>query len=208
MVIGAPTGSGKTKIFELAIVELLLDLERKGRDVKDVKIIYSKCSVGFIRLNICIKPQILSFCVNLVAPTKALCNEMHKMWHEKFKPFDVNVALVTGDSDPKEMFDLSDLSPYQIAVTTPEKWDSMTRRWKDHIEVANAVRLVLIDEVHLVGDAMRGPTLEAIVSRMKGFVLHGCTEQIRLILVSASLPNIEDFAKWIDDGQSTVRTIQ
>lgn len=42
MVISAPTGSGKTKIFELAIVKLLLDLERTGSDRKDVKIVYGK----------------------------------------------------------------------------------------------------------------------------------------------------------------------
>lgn len=42
MVVSAPTGSGKTKIFELAILELLLDLERTGGGVKDVKIIYSE----------------------------------------------------------------------------------------------------------------------------------------------------------------------
>lgn len=133
---------------------------------------------------------------------------MHQMWQMKFKVFDMNVALVTGDSDPTEMVDLNDLSSYQIAVTTPEKWDAMTRRWKDHRDIANAVRLVLIDEVHLVGDTMRGPTLEAIVSRMKGFTKNIGTEQIRLISVSASLPNIADFARWIGAGQSTVRTIK
>lgn len=122
----------------------------------------------------------------------------------------MNVALATGDSDPAEMSDLNDLSSYQIAVTTPEKWDAMTRRWIDHREIANSIRLLLIDEVHLVGDAHRGPTLEAIVSRTKNFRMSGNSEQIRLISASASIPNIEDFAKWIGAGQSTgsVRTIQ
>lgn len=208
MVISAPTGSGKTKIFELAIVELMLELERIGGDVKDVKIIYSKCFFDTIQLNDRRKLQTFFLCVNLVAPTKALCNEMHHMWDVKFRPFGVKVALVTGDSDPTEMNDLGDLSSYQIAVTTPEKWDAMTRRWKDHREVANAVRLVLIDEIHLVDDAMRGPTVEAIVSRMKGFGANGNTEQIRLVLASASIPNIADFVRWISTGPSTVRSIQ
>lgn len=138
--------------------------------------------------------------VDLVAPTKALCSEVFAIWREKFAAFELNVAMATGDSDPAEMADLSDLSAYQIAITTPEKFDVMTRRWKDHFSIANAVRLVLIDEVHLVGDTHRGATLEAIVSRIKLFPQ---SQQIRFISVSAWLPNIEDIARWLGDNQST-----
>lgn len=130
----------------------------------------------------------------LVAPTKALCNEIFHQWQAKFATFDLKVALATGDSDPVEMADLNDLRAYQIVVTTPEKWDAMTRKWKDYLEIANAVCLVLIDEVHLVGDSVRGPTLEAIVTRFKTFP-H--SRHIRFVSVSASLPNIEDVAKWL-----------
>lgn len=143
----------------------------------------------------------------LVAPTKALCNEIFKMWQEKFTAFGLNVALATGDSDPSEMADLNDLSAFQIIVTTPEKWDAMTRKWKDYYEITNAVRLVLIDEIQLVGDRFRGPTLEAIVSRIKSFPMN---RQIRFISVSASLPNIEDIARWIGAEQpaGAVQTFQ
>lgn len=145
--------------------------------------------------------------VVLVAPTKALCNEIFKMWQEKFTAFGLNVALATGDSDPTEMADLNDLTAYQIVVTTPEKWDAMTRKWKDHFDIANAVRLVLIDEVQLVGDTFRGPTLEAIVSRIKSFPMN---RQIRFVSVSAALPNIEDIARWLgaDQAAGNVRTFQ
>lgn len=142
-------------------------------------------------------------CGFLVAPTKALCNEIFQKWQKKFTAVGLKVALVTGDSDPTEMSDLIDLSPYQIAITTPEKWDSMTRKWRENGEIANAVRLFLIDEVHLVGDTSRGPTLEAIVSRMKTFPqCQNNDGQIRFISVSASLPNIEDVARWIGAGMA------
>lgn len=146
----------------------------------------------------------------LVAPTKALCNEIFQKWQEKFNAIDLKVALVTGDSDPTEMSNLNDLSSYQIAVTTPEKWDAMTRKWLDHWEIANAVRLALIDEVHLVGDTLRGPTLEAIVTRIKTFPANQNNGHIRFIAVSASLPNIEDIARWIGAEQTidSVRTFK
>lgn len=143
--------------------------------------------------------------VDLVAPTKALCNEVYMMWQEKFTTFDLNVVMATGDSDPAEIADLNDLSAYQIIITTPEKFDALTRRWKDHCSIVDAVRLVLIDEVHLVGDKQRGPTLEAIVSRIKTFPQN---QQIRFISVSAFLPNIEDISRWLSAKQpiDSVRT--
>lgn len=53
---------------------------------------------------------------------------------------------------------------HDVIVTTPEKWDAITRRWKDNRELVEAVRLFMIDEVHLLNDESRGPTLEAVVS--------------------------------------------
>lgn len=146
----------------------------------------------------------------LVAPTKALCNEVFKMWQEKFAAFDVRVGLVTGDSDPNEMTNLNDLQPYQLIVTTPEKWDAMTRKWNDYPNIANAIRLMLIDEIQLLGDLWRGATLEAIVARAKSFP-HG--DQIRFVSVSASLPNIQDIAKWLAGAEQqpqydSVRTLR
>lgn len=122
----------------------------------------------------------------------------------------MRVGLATGDSDPNEMANLSDLQPYQLIVTTPEKWDAMTRKWNDYPDVANAIRLMLIDEIQLLGDPWRGPTLEAIVARVKSFPRGG---QIRFVSVSASLPNIQDIAHWLaaDEQQSqdgSVRTFR
>lgn len=124
------------------------------------------------------------------------------MWQEKFTAFDMRVGLATGDSDPNEMTTLNDIQAYQLIVTTPEKWDGMTRKWNDYPTIANSIRLMLIDEIHLLSDAWRGPTLEAIVARAKSFSQR---EQIRFVSVSASLPNIQDVARWLagcDEQQS------
>jgi ATP-dependent DNA helicase HFM1/MER3 len=45
-----------------------------------------------------------------------------------------------------------------LIITTPEKWDSLTRRWKDNIGVIGAIELLLIDEVHMVGAEEGGKT--------------------------------------------------
>lgn len=75
----------------------------------------------------------------------------------------------------------------------------MTRKWRDHKSLVQLVRLFLIDEVHQLNDETRGPTMEAIVSRMKtiqsslhwdGGSEEGC--KLRFIAVSATMPNISD----------------
>lgn len=55
----------------------------------------------------------------------------------------------------------------RIIITTPEKWDMLTRRWRDHRGLVEVIKLFLIDEVHILNDETRGPVLEAVVSRMK-----------------------------------------
>lgn len=54
-------------------------------------------------------------------------------------------------------------SASQVIVTTPEKWDIVTRKSGDRT-YTQLVRLVIIDEVHLLHDD-RGPVLESIVAR-------------------------------------------
>lgn len=78
-----------------------------------------------------------------------------------------------------------------MIVATPEKWDIITRKAgeKTYTEL---VKLVIIDEIHLLHD-MRGPVLEAVISRIIRKV-EKTTEQIRLVGLSATLPNYKDIA--------------
>jgi activating signal cointegrator complex subunit 3 len=50
-------------------------------------------------------------------------------------------------------------------TTTPEKWDGISRNWRNRAYVKN-VALIILDEIHLLGEE-RGPVLEVIVSRMR-----------------------------------------
>ncbi|KAL2140519.1 hypothetical protein VTI28DRAFT_3723 [Corynascus sepedonium] len=122
------------------------------------------------------------------APTKALCSERARDWGGKFSHMNLKCAELTGDTSPAEMRRVGDAS---IIVTTPEKWDSITRKWRDHQRLLQMVELFLIDEVHILKD-VRGATLEAVVSRMKTI-----GASVRFIALSATVPNSEDIAKWL-----------
>ncbi|XP_050925720.1 probable ATP-dependent DNA helicase HFM1 [Lates calcarifer] len=169
----APTGSGKTVLFELAIIRLLMETSEPWRDVKAV----------------------------YMAPIKALCSQCFESWKKKFGPLGLNCKELTGDTEIDDFFEIQDS---HIILTTPEKWDSMTRKWKDNC-LLQLVRLFLIDEVHVVKDATRGATLEVVVSRMKAVHAYRTAQNpeaglsMRFVAVSATIPNISDIADWLSN---------
>lgn len=158
MVVSAPTGSGKTVLFELAICRLV---DQKANE--NAKIVY-------------------------IAPTKALCKEKVEKWGKNFALMNMLVSELTGDTSRAEMKTVREA---KIIVTTPEKWDSVTRSWTDHRKLLEMVELFLIDEVHIIRE-FRGATLEAIVSRMKTY-----GSKVRFIALSATVPNSDDIASWL-----------
>ncbi|XP_068547074.1 probable ATP-dependent DNA helicase HFM1 isoform X5 [Anas acuta] len=176
-VICAPTGSGKTVMFELAITRLLMEAPMPWLNIK---IVY-------------------------MAPIKALCSQRYHDWKEKFGPIGLNCKELTGDT---VMDDLFEIHHAHIIITTPEKWDSMTRRWRDN-SIVQLVRLFLIDEVHVIKDESRGATLEVVVSRMRTIQSslwrlsenHDVVPPLRFVAVSATIPNAEDIAEWLSDGK-------
>lgn len=122
------------------------------------------------------------------APIKSLCSERFRDWSRKFQTLGLQCAELTGDTDHNQ---LKNVQNSQIIITTPEKWDSMTRKWKDHARLMQLVKLFLIDEVHTLKEA-RGATLEAVVSRMKTI-----GSNVRFVALSATIPNSEDIAAWL-----------
>ena len=164
LVVSAPTGGGKTAIFEMAICRLI-----HGFKIDQYKIVY-------------------------MAPTKSLCSERQRDWQAKFVALDLKCAELTGDTDQGQLRNVQSAS---IIITTPEKWDSMTRKWKDQARLMQMVKLFLIDEVHILKDS-RGATLEAVVSRMKSV-----GSNVRFVALSATVPNSEDIATWLGKNHTS-----
>ncbi|XP_056695615.1 DExH-box ATP-dependent RNA helicase DExH17 isoform X2 [Spinacia oleracea] len=179
MVVSAPTGSGKTVLFELCILRLLsrfLSTDGTFIHVKGtLKTIY-------------------------VAPSKALVQEKLRDWNRKLGAWGINCLEMTGDNDS---YNTRNIQEADIILTTPEKFDAVTRyKIKDGgLSFFSDIGLVVIDEVHLLNDT-RGAALEAIVSRIK---MLSCRPEmnssplahVRFIAVSATIPNLEDLAEWL-----------
>ncbi|XP_042885950.1 probable ATP-dependent DNA helicase HFM1 [Penaeus japonicus] len=186
LVVSAPTGSGKTVVMELALVRLMM-AKATDDDTQDVPV----------------PPRIV-----YLAPMKALVAERYIDWRTRLGELGIICAEITGDTDHD---DIAVIGKSQVILTTPEKWDSLTRRWRNHVALMEAVSLLLIDEVHVLGDRTRGPTMEAVVSRMKTIrTTRPSTSPhkppLRFVAVSATIPNADDLAVWLSDGQSPAVT--
>ncbi|PHT91723.1 ATP-dependent DNA helicase MER3 -like protein [Capsicum annuum] len=179
MVISAPTGSGKTVLFELCILRLL------SRFISgEGKFIHTKGALKTI----------------YVAPSKALVQEKLRNWNQKLGSWGINCLELTGDN---ESYKITDIQVADVILTTPEKFDAVTRyRINDGgLSFFGDIALVLIDEVHLLNDP-RGAALEAILSRIKMLsrkpeLKSSALANVRFLAVSATIPNIDDLAEWL-----------
>ncbi|KAH9319131.1 hypothetical protein KI387_020900, partial [Taxus chinensis] len=178
MVISAPTGSGKTVLFELCILRLLSRYLTPGGKLSLIR-------GGFKTI--------------YIAPSKALVQEKLRSWKHKFgQSLGVKCIELTGDS---EAYNAQDMQETDIILTTPEKFDSVSRRCVKNggLGFFGDIALLLIDEVHILSES-RGAALEAITSRIKMLAhspeLSSCPlANIRFVAVSATIPNIEDLGK-------------
>ncbi|UPW01822.1 DEAD/DEAH box helicase [Halorussus gelatinilyticus] len=128
-----------------------------------------------------------------VAPMRALTNEKESEW-ERFEELGYSVYVVTGERD---------LNPRRaeradILVMTPEKTDSATRKHDSRrYAFIRDVDCVVIDEVHLLDSEKRGSVLEVTVSRLRRLT------GPRVVALSATMPNVEDVADWLDAPPET-----
>ncbi|KAJ3224159.1 hypothetical protein HK099_000150 [Clydaea vesicula] len=126
-----------------------------------------------------------------IAPMKALVKERMMDWGTRLiSKMNVKMVELTGDITP----DIRALQEADIIITTPEKWDGITRSWKTRSYVTD-VSLVLIDEIHLLGGD-RGPILEVIVSRMN-YISSNTSQKVRIVGLSTALANASDLADWL-----------
>lgn len=161
MAIKMPTSAGKTTLVELVTADAL-DTDDEGVAV-------------------------------VLAPTKALVRQLSSDVR-KALPNTVAVRSSHGGLD----FDIEGpsaeglLNATGVVVVTPERFDL---EWRQHVSSSDdsaigRIRVLVIDEAHLITEMGRGPRLELILGR-------AVRAGIRLVLLSSQLPMGDDLADWI-----------
>ena len=126
-----------------------------------------------------------------LTPLRALAAEKF----EEFKKLEkigqnqqIKVAIATGDFDSSG----HELDDADVIILTNETMDAMMTFQKSWIY---EIGLVVSDEIHLIGDSGRGPTLEMILTRLKtGYV----GKKPQIIALSATISNSSELAEWLD----------
>ncbi|MCK5631623.1 DEAD/DEAH box helicase, partial [Candidatus Bathyarchaeota archaeon] len=125
-----------------------------------------------------------------LTPLRALANEKYEDFRkyrtlQKHDGRRVRVGISTGDFDRRDPW----LNRYDIIVATNEKADSLLRH---RSEWMNAISLVVADEIHLLNDSERGPTLEVVLARLMQI-----NPQIQILALSATIRNVDELATWL-----------
>jgi len=119
-----------------------------------------------------------------MVPLRALAREKYEDLLV-FEKIGVRVGISTGDLEGSG----EHLSRYDIIVCTNEKADSLLRHGAGWL---NQVKVVIADEIHLINDASRGPTMEVNLAK---FML---MEGMQIIGLSATIKNAKEMAEWLD----------
>ncbi|MCD7782039.1 MAG: DEAD/DEAH box helicase [Methanosphaera sp.] len=147
-------------------------IESKDNYIISIPTASGKTVLGVLAaLNVLLKGGKVVYAVPLVS----LQNEKYKEF-KKFEEFGFTVGKHPRSSD--------------LSVMVFESFDAVTRFSLNSI---SNIDLVIIDEFHMIGDFSRGPTLECAITRLKEQ-----NKGVRLIVLSATLENMEEIAQWLD----------
>lgn len=125
-----------------------------------------------------------------IVPLRALASEKFEDL-KRFEDLGVRVALSIGDYDAEDQ----NLERFDVIVATSEKIDSLLRHRASWLE---QVSVVVADEIHLMNDPNRGPTLEVTLTKFKMI-----NPKAQIIALSATVRNSKQIAEWLGAAHFT-----
>ena len=120
-----------------------------------------------------------------LVPLVALANEKYSEFKKKYEKLGIKVALSVGQYDSNDPW----LARYDWIILSNEKFDSLIRHKAEWIE---EIGLIIADEVHLINDIGRGPTLEVLLTLLKKIL-----PKTQFLLLSATISNAKELGGWI-----------
>ncbi len=120
-----------------------------------------------------------------IVPLKALATEKFKNFKKKYEKY-AKIAMSIGDLDKTDSY----LSKFDVIIATSEKLDSLIRH---HTPWLKEIATIVVDEVHLLNDHGRGPTLEILLT-----ILRDILPNSQVIALSATIGNPNELASWLN----------
>ena len=119
-----------------------------------------------------------------IVPLRALATEKYDSF-KKFRALGVTVGISTGDFDKRD----ERLGKNLIIIATSEKADSLMRNGASWVR---DLSVLVVDEIHLLNDVGRGPTLEMTITKLRH-----CNPNLQVIGLSATVANGQEIAAWL-----------
>jgi ATP-dependent helicase Lhr and Lhr-like helicase len=188
-LVSAPTGTGKTLSAFLIFIDRLKSQAREGRLKQELQLIYVsplKSLAGDIREN--------------------LRRPLHGIYEEELKngtcskstPFDLNIAIRTGDTPQNERRRMIKTPPH-ILITTPESLYLMLTS-KTGQSILCTAKAIIIDELHAMIDSKRGAHLMLSIARLDRL----CGEPLQRIGLSATIEPLSKAAEYLSPDTVTI----
>lgn len=139
-----------------------------------------------------------SICV-YIAPFKSLAYEVEDSLSRIFEPLGFKVSNLYGNSHCSQI-DRFKVQESNIIIATPEKTKSIIRGIDD---IKQKIKLVIVDEGHLIGCNLRYIYNELLIEELKSSIT---LNNGNIFILSAVLPNLSEFAKWIANDETNIAT--
>lgn len=120
-----------------------------------------------------------------LVPLKALATEKYKEFSRRYGDI-ARIGISIGNTDSAEPY----LDKYDLIIMTSEKFDSLLRH---HTPWLTTVSTLVIDEIHLLDDPSRGPTLEILIT-----LLNQLLSKLHMVGLSATIGNPKELARWME----------
>jgi replicative superfamily II helicase len=132
-----------------------------------------------------------------IAPFRSLAYEIENSLDEIFHNIGASVSHLYGGSLFSKL-DEKVIDESDVIIATPEKAKAMLR---GNNEILNQIKLVVIDEGHLLGADKRLIVNEIFYEELRYFIKQN---NGRFLILSAVLPNAEDLAEWLTNSHENV----
>ncbi|MGF6990529.1 hypothetical protein M2150_001794 [Lachnospiraceae bacterium PM6-15] len=132
-----------------------------------------------------------------LAPFRSLAFEIEHSLEKVFRPLGITVSQLYGGATVS-VSDLDVISDSQVIIATPEKAKALIRSGSG---IENEIKTIVIDEGHLIGRQKREIKNEMFLSHLNIFAKQN---GIRVLLLSAVLPNSDELAEWIGGSKQLV----
>jgi len=129
-----------------------------------------------------------------ISPFKSLAAQVEESLDYYLAKVGYRVTSVFGSYESVEFEDFL-IEQSDVLVITPEKLDYLFRQQRDFFDT---VKLIVVDEGHLLDNGVRGLRLEILLHRLQKLL---SDKGLQILFISAVVPNSEEIATWLAQGE-------